>query len=244
MEVCPELELNESEATRTALETEMRELLHCSESSLLGIRKGLLYGNEGGKEGSERGESERGLSEKQSVSSPFPSLPTPGNSPDKDRTSIDPKFCGEKTKGTQKIEEIIWREIVSHHIAIETLRTQERRETSASCDTIFSSLQFMSSRPHPEGIWINSLHSPTNSRSSRILLTSLADIRPLIKIYQVVRQQMLGPLYLLLEIAIQTHSSTDSVIEVMSRAISHMKIQVPFILCVELPSLRFLLAIA
>lgn len=119
-EISPEIDIQETEESRIALENELRELLICSsinsrEKKLVQrLKSGLGLGKKTDidKENEDRmRESERGINEKSS-----------------ENGKLDEK----------KKEELIWREIVSHHIAIESLRAKECRENIASCNKFFS----------------------------------------------------------------------------------------------------------
>lgn len=114
-EIFPDIEIQETEESRIALENEFRELLICSnwnsrEKKLVNRLKsklGIGKKNELDKENEDKlRESERGINEKLSENGKRDEL---------------------------KRDELIWKEIVTHHTAIESLRAKECRENIASC---------------------------------------------------------------------------------------------------------------
>lgn len=123
-EIFPEVEIHETEADRIALENELKELLICSTatSAKHSFQRKFRERFGMGKHGRER-EEVRNYDSERGINDSTHVL-------DDDR------------------EDMIWRDIVTHHTAIESLRAKEYRESVASC------------------------------RSSYILVFSLADITP------------------------------------------------------------------
>jgi hypothetical protein len=112
-EIFPQVEIHETEADRTALEKELKELLLCSAASQVkGNFKRRFKERFGMETKSPLPGSERGFDEKME--------PT---------TAVAPDHADDE----EEREDVIWREIANHHTAIETLRAKEYRETVASC---------------------------------------------------------------------------------------------------------------
>lgn len=108
-EIFPEIEINETEADRTTLENELKELLLCSTAT------------------NAKNSFQRKFREKFG-------LGRHRHDREEVRNSDSERGINQTTDwGSEDHENMIWRDIVRHHTAIESLRAKEYRETISSC---------------------------------------------------------------------------------------------------------------